>query len=320
MRRDRVGRDEDRAPLPDAALLARSESLGNIEAAELVDIVRDPARRLADRLSAGGILAVLGDPRLERVPALVAVPGGTFLMGTGTAGVDRAVDDWGHLGIDRAWIEKEMPAHPVRVGDFLLGRYPVTNGQYLAFLRATGHPSRPSTWYLGAYPWERSNHPVAGIEPADADAYVDWLRSVTDRNVRLPTEAEWEYAARGGGDREYPWGDEFDAQRANVHETGIHTTTPVGVFPAGATAHGLYDMAGNVEEYVADNFAPYPGGPDVGEDDLTRNAPGYRVTRGGSFARYGDLARTRRRHGPYPGPEYPPGLRVAGDHARDTGS
>jgi formylglycine-generating enzyme required for sulfatase activity len=321
MSHDRVGQDDERAPLMDEALLSVSGSLGHIDATELVNVVQDPVRGLADRLHAGGVLAVLGDPRVERIPALVAVPGGTFLMGTDAPGVDRAVNDWRHLGIERAWIEKEMPAHPVRVGDFLLGRYPVTNGQYLAFLRATGHPSRPSTWYLGAYPWERSNHPVAGIDPRDADAYVNWLRSVTDRNFRLPTEAEWEYAARGGGDLEYPWGDRFDPQRGNVHETSIHTTTPVGVFPAGVTKHGVHDMAGNVEEYVADNFAPYPGGPDLGEgDDLTRNAPVYRVTRGGSFARYGDLARTRRRHGPYPGPEYPPGLRVACDHGQDIGS
>lgn len=100
-----------------------------------------------------------------------------------------------------------------------------------------------------------------GVGASDADAYVAWLAATTGRGFRLSTEVEWEYAARGGGDRELPWGEEFDAGRAN--------------------------------------------------GDLLRALGTYRITRGGSFARYGDLARTRRRHGPYPGPEYPPGFRVA---------
>lgn len=100
-----------------------------------------------------------------------------------------------------------------------------------------------------------------------------------------------------------------------MHETGVHTTTPVGAFPGGRSLHGLLDMAGNVEEFVADRYVPYEGAPaDRKGDDLTRDVgEDYRVTRGGSFARYGDLTRTRRRHGPYPGPEYPPGFRVACD-------
>jgi len=276
------------------------------------EVLGDPGRPTAERIAAGSVLGLVGDPRVPAVPDVVDIPGGEFRMGTDDERLDRALRDWAHLGLQRSWLAKETPARPVRVGAFRLGRYPVTNGQYRAFLDATGHEARPSTWYLGAYPWDRSNHPVAGVGAADADAYVAWLAATTGRDFRLPTEAEWEYAARGGGDREFPWGEEFDAGWANVHETGLGTTTPVGAFPAGRSAHGADDLAGNVEEYVADDFAPYPGGPAPDEqDDLVRALGTYRITRGGSFARYGDLARTRRRHGPYPGPEYPPGFRVA---------
>jgi formylglycine-generating enzyme required for sulfatase activity len=289
-----------------------SETVRNIDVPDLVAAIGDPDRPMADRLIAGAVLGLVGDPRLTTIPELVAIPGGKFRMGTDALGVDRAMDAWGNLGVQREWIEKETPAHEVEVAPFRIGRYPVTNAQYLAFLQDTGYSSAPTTWYLGAYPWDRSNHPVAGVGVADAEAYIGWLRSTTDSRFRLPTETEWEYAARGGTDAEFPWGDDFDPGRANVHETGLHTTSPVGAFPGGVNAYGLFDLAGNVEEYVADDFAPYPGGPNVG-DDLTGAAGTYRVTRGGSFARYGDLARTRRRHGPYPGPEYPPGLRVACD-------
>jgi formylglycine-generating enzyme required for sulfatase activity len=219
---------------------------------------------------------------------------------------------WRHVGVEEDWIRKEAPAHPVELGGFLLGAYPVTNRQYKRFLVATGHAGRPSTWYLGAFPWERANHPVAGVAAADADAYAAWLAGQTSLPVRLPTEAEWEYAAKGPAGYEYPWGDDFDPGRANTRESGIHTTTPVGIYPDGRSPFGLWDMAGNVEEYVADCYHPYLGGQTV-TDHLTEVLGPYRITRGGSFARYGDLARTRRRHGAFPGPLYPCGFRVACD-------
>ncbi len=154
------------------------------------------------------------------------------------------------------------------------------------------------------------NHPVAGIAAQDADAYVTWLAGLTGHPYRLPAEAEWEWAAGGPGRREYPWGNDFDPARANTREAGIHTTTPVGVFPAGAGRYGHLDLAGNVEEYTSGCYRPYPGGNHVA-DHLSQRLGSYRVTRGGSFARHGDLARTRRRHGAFPGPLYPCGFRVA---------
>ncbi|MEO5873590.1 MAG: SUMF1/EgtB/PvdO family nonheme iron enzyme, partial [Streptosporangiaceae bacterium] len=116
--------------------------------------------------------------------------------------------------------------------------------------------------------------------------------------------------ASSGDGREYPWGEDFEPDRANTVDGGPLSTTPVGVYPAGRTPSGLDDMAGNVEEYVADDYLPYPGGPEI-EDDLVRELGRYRVARGGSFTRYGDLARCRRRHGRYARDIYAMGFRLA---------
>src|SRR5262249_259109 len=140
-------------------------------------------------------------------------------------------------------------------------RYPVTNQEYRQFLDETGHTSLPTSWVFGAFPSDRANHPVYTITPGDAEAYAGWLSVRTGRRFRLPTEVEWEYAARGRDEREFPWGDSFDAAKANTVELRLLSTTPVGMFSQGASPFGLLDLAGNVEEYVADVYEPYPGGP-----------------------------------------------------------
>ncbi|MEU0440276.1 SUMF1/EgtB/PvdO family nonheme iron enzyme [Streptomyces sp. NPDC006186] len=277
---------------------------------ELAAVVEDASAALPDRLAAGGMLALIGDPRLTAVPSVCAVPGGTVEIGLSEREVAEVAARWAHVGVEAEWIEKETPVHRVELADYWIATYPVTNAEYQVFLRETGRPERPTTWYLGAYPWERANHPVAGVRPADADAYAAWLAACTGLPWRLPTEAEWEYAAKGPAGLEHPWGDAFDPGAANTRETGLHTTAPVGAFPAGRSPFGVLDMGGNVEEYVADTYRPYCGGPFVA-DHLVQTMGGYRVARGGSFCRYGDLTRTRRRHGPFPGPLYPVGFRLA---------
>lgn len=280
------------------------------DASSLLQVVESPGVSLEERIVAGQLLGMAGDPRTPDVPLLTAVPGGVVRIGLPEERVDDVTQRWAEVGVERDWIEKEAPEHEVMLADYQLGTYPVTNSQWRAWLDAEGWPERPSTWYLGAYPWDRSNHPVAGVSAQAADAYIAWLARRTGIAFRLPIEAEWEHAAKGHEGLEFPWGEEFDAARCNTRETGLHTTTPVGVFPTGRSPYGLSDMAGNVEELVSDDYRPYPGGRLV-EDHLHQSFGDYRVARGGSFARWGDLARTRRRHGPFASPLYPCGLRVA---------
>lgn len=276
----------------------------------LAAAVEDPTLPLAARLAAGSMLAVLGDPRITPVPATCFVPGATVPIGLPADEVGYVTRAWADKGVEESWIVKETPEHPVEIADFWIARYPVTNGEWRDFLADTGLADRPTTWYLGAYPWDRSNHPVAGISAEHADAYARWLSERTGHPWRLPTEAEWEYAAKGPEGRPYPWEGAFDPEAANTRESGVHTTTPVGAFPAGQAPFGAHDMGGNVEEFTADEYVPYPGGEHVA-DHLVESMGSYRVARGGSFARFGDLTRTRRRHGAFPGPLYPVGFRLA---------
>ncbi|MFE7032842.1 formylglycine-generating enzyme family protein [Streptomyces sp. NPDC057621] len=305
---------QEHAPLTTPARLRPAESaaaeLRAADPADLAALVENPSTPLADRLAAGGILALTGDPRITPVPAVCAVPGDTVEIGTPQDVVSAVVLRWSHVGLVRDWIDKESPAHHVDLADYWIATYPVTNAEYAAFLDDTGHPHRPTTWYLGAHPYDRANHPVAGIAATDADRYAAWFAARTGLPWRLPTEAEWEHAAKGPDGLAHPWGDSFEPGRANTREAGIHTTTPVGAFPAGRSPYGVLDMGGNVEEFVSDTYRPYPGGRPV-HDHLAQTMGEYRITRGGGFARFGDLTRTRRRHGAFPGPLYPAGLRLA---------
>ncbi|ONI77934.1 serine/threonine protein kinase [Actinosynnema sp. ALI-1.44] len=299
------------AELTDPALLRLADHrLASADPASLAQRVEDPSVPLGERLAAGSVLGLVGDPRLTPVPATRAVDGGDIRRGLPPEEVAAVVARWSHVGVVADWIEKETPDHTVSVPDFWICTYPVTNEQYWKFLTDTGGQSRPTTWYLGAFPWDRSNHPVAGVTAADADAFAEWLSGSTGHPWRLPTEAEWEYAAAGPDRLEFPWGDTFDPALANTRESGLHTTSPVGAFPGGRSPFGVLDLAGNVEEYVQDDYAPYPGGRHVA-DHLVETMGTYRVARGGSFCRFGDLTRTRRRHGAFPGPLYPVGFRLA---------
>lgn len=135
---------------------------------------------------------------------------------------------------------------PVSVEAFYIDRYPVTNAEYKRFVDATGH-SPPQHWRRGTYSEGKADHPVVYVRWSDAAAYAEWA------GKRLPTEAEWEKAARGIDGREYPWGNEFDKDRCNTNESGIWDTTPVGKYsPGGDSPYGVGDVAGNVWEWTAD--------------------------------------------------------------------
>jgi sulfatase modifying factor 1 len=223
-------------------------------------------------------------------PSLARIPAGDFLMGSADADDD------------------ERPVHRVYVSEFFIGRFPVTHDEYARFIRATGYPApavrslplvaigdRDSTFreLAAPYVWEDAEmprgfaaHPVVLIRHDDAVEYCRWLSVELSRHVRLPTEAEWEKAARGGVEgQRYPWGSDIDAARCNFLTDPAtkrqRGTRPTGTFPP--NSYGLYDVCGNVWEWVGDWYsADYygqgaerdPRGPDTGR---------MRIVRGGSW-------------------------------------
>lgn len=294
-------------PVRDA--VAELVGLGASAWSAMLDDITEPAAR---RHGAGLLLGLVGDPRLSVFdPSMVDIPAATVAMGLAPERLEEVAARWRVLGVQVEWIAKEVPRHEVRVEAFRIGRYPVTNEEFLAFVLDTRWPHRPSAWSHGTYPLASSNHPVYSVSPETADAYAAWLAERTGRRFRLPTEAEWEYAASGGDGREYPWGDEWDPELANTAEAGPLTSTPVGIHPGGRSPFGVYDMAGNVEEYVADDYRPYPGASVIADDLIDTHGDHYRVARGGSYARHGDLCRCARRHGWYPSDHFAMGFRLA---------
>lgn len=192
--------------------------------------------------------------------------------------------------------ENEIPLHQVTISSFRMDRNEVTNARFATFVAA--HPEwgpgrRPADlhngqyldhWSSGSYPEEEADHPVVFVTWHAAQAFCRWAGG------RLPTEAEWEYAARGGDDREFPWGDELPSpDRANYGASGLQETRSVGSYPPNSL--GLHDMAGNVWEWLLDEWKPeYSGEPRadpivgrlVGDDAIDR-VSGRRGLRGGSY-------------------------------------
>jgi len=281
---------------------------------QLLEIIGSRAFSLLDRVVAGNLLSMVGDPRiLDAQHSMVDIAPGEVFIGLDPADLEKVLDNFDGLGLQAKWIEKECPRHSVKLQAFKIAKYPVTNSQYKAFLLDTDYPEVPTSWEFRRYPVERANHPVYTISPEAADAYIYWLAHKTGVPYRLPTEAEWEWVAAGPENFEFPWGNEFNADLANTAETGLFTSSAVGVFVGGESHFGISDMAGNVEEYVASNYAPYPNGRAV-KDHLVELNGDYRVARGGSFARFRDLARTKRRHGHNPkSATYAMGFRLASD-------
>jgi formylglycine-generating enzyme required for sulfatase activity len=133
---------------------------------------------------------------------------------------------------------------------FYIDRYPVTNEDYRAFVEATGHDA-PAHWRRGAWPEGKADHPVVQVNWESAQAYAQWA------GKRLPSESEWEKAARGTDGREWPWGNTFSSSNCNTSESGILDTTPVGAYsPQGDSPYGAGDMAGNVWEWIGGKYSP----------------------------------------------------------------
>jgi len=182
-------------------------------------------------------------------------------------------------------------AHSIYVAAFYLAQYPVTNADYQPFIAAGHRP--PSDWPEGHYHEMLSQYPVVNVSWHDALAYCRWLSTASGQPYRLPTEAEWEKAARGPAAQTYPWGNEFDKTRCNTCESGMGRATPVDAYPTGASPYGVMDLVGNVWEWCRTLHADYPYRADDGREDLT--AEGWRALRGGSWLDYEWGARPARR-------------------------
>ncbi len=305
---------EHYTPTRDEAPAAIYRRLAGTTPAELARFVEDPTASLVFRVTAGRLLALVGDPRIDPfAPKMIEIAGAQAALGLEPENVGRVVSSLAGTGALPEWIAKECPLHKVALKHYRLARYPVTNLEFREFLSDTRFAELPTSWEFGRYPHEKANHPVYTVSEHAADCYAAWLAVRTGRRFRLPCEAEWEFAAAGPDRREYPWGNFFRPAFANTLECGLLCSTPVGAFPAGNSPFGICDMAGNVEEYVADLYRPYPGATLAVEDDLARSLGRYRVARGGSFTRFRDLARCKRRHGRYPKPIYVMGFRLAED-------
>jgi formylglycine-generating enzyme required for sulfatase activity len=206
--------------------------------------------------------------RADNGAEMVLVPAGEFWMGS-----DDGNDD-------------EKPRHRVDLDAYYIDRYEITNGLYQRFMEAT-HRGVPRFWSHSHL--NGASQPVVGVSWHDAERYCRWV------GKRLPTEAEWEKAARGDDGRTYPWGEQWDSSRANSKESQRIGPAPVGSYPSGVSPYGAYDMAGNVWEWVADWYVKdyyersprqNPRGPETGP---------WKALRGGSWGYLPSLLRTTSR-------------------------
>jgi formylglycine-generating enzyme required for sulfatase activity len=219
-------------------------------------------------------------------PPLCHIGAGSFRMGSDPQEDTDTEDD-------------ELPQHTVETGSYWwIGAYPVTVAEYDCAVRV-GVVREPRfgliTW---TYQLQGLDVPVNCISWADATAYAAWLARLTGQAWRLPTEAEWEKAARGTDGRIYPWGNRWDSSRANVD--GLDGPTPVGAFAerGDTSPYGAHDLAGNAWEWTSSLFRPYPYSPDDGREDSA--TMGTRVLRGGSWGSYASEARSAHRNGNAP--------------------
>jgi formylglycine-generating enzyme required for sulfatase activity len=221
----------------------------------------------------GGPVAVSqsGQSGAPAPEGMAMIPAGPFMMGSRATASHVGF----HVGVD------EVPMHEVVLPAFYLDRTEVTNAQYAKFLQVSGRPLPADPKDPDYYRWKgptppagQEQYPVMYVNWYDAQAYCEWA------GKRLPTEEEWEKAARGTDQRQWPWGDTFDAAKCNSYEAGLKWSAPVGSLPQGDSPYGIHDMCGNVAEWTSSWYLPYPG------STVKRSAFGehYKVARGGAWA------------------------------------
>jgi formylglycine-generating enzyme required for sulfatase activity len=234
------------------------------------------------RLESGQVLAHFWKPPYGE-PEWITIPAGEFWMG--------GEDEY-----------DGKPIHKVSLPEYQIARVPVTNAQY-AFYVQDVKARPPEHWRGGSVPSGLENHPVVNVTWHEAVAYCKWLGEKIQKAVSLPSEVEWEKAARGSNDkRGYPWGDDWRELHCNSDELGLNDTTPVGLFLNGASPYGLLDMSGNVWEWTrsiwSDKFK-YPYQLNDGREEL--QSTDTRVLRGGAFLNLSGDARCSYRFRGLPG-------------------
>lgn len=228
-------------------------------------------------------------------PEMILIPAGQFRMGSKRR--------------HRFAQDNEQPQHTLYLPNYYIAKTVVTNAQYAAFVQ-DAREHRPTHWgsERGRPPMRKETHPVVHVSWREAVAYCRWLSGVTGKHYRLPSEAEWEKAARGADGRAYPWGRRRYEGRCNNADEDWDDTSPVGLYPRGASPYGLLDVAGNVWEWTAslwgeDSLEPdfeYPYDPKDGRENPRAGDDMRRVLRGGSFVDVAGDVRCAVRHAHLP--------------------
>ena len=197
------------------------------------------------------------------------------------------------------WFYKEYPEHIVELQDFSILKYPITNYQYIQFIKLSNNKSSLPSSMINKEPM---NNPVWSITMKQCNQYSyvlqKLIRNYFGQNIqiRLPTEEEWEYCARGKTNNIYPYANDFYIKQGNTIESKIGMTTSVFKYEDFCSTFGVCDLAGNVEEWTSSNYKAYPGGVII-KDDLYKENKQYNILKGGSYLLGGDLTRCARRHG-----------------------
>ncbi len=227
---------------------------------------------------------------------MVLIPAGEFMMGTDNVRKNAA-------GL-------ETPAHNVTMDKpYYIDVYEVTNGQWIKFLTESG--TKVESNWRPLYSIGKEDVPVANLTLDDAKAYCEWA------GRRLPTEAEWERAARGPENLSFPWGDTYDPSKSNTNDMSYHRPVDVGTFETDKSGYGVYDMMGNVQEWTSDRLRPYPRS-EARNNDAFKSRFRLYAPRGSSYAFKGNSMTLMTRSG-YPAKaQYGTGFRCAKDAEEET--
>ena len=239
----------------------------------LVEFLKNSNIALSERYEVGLILDYLGDPRPgvgvdeNNIPNIkwVEIPAGEFLMGSSPE--------------DKEAYANEVPQHLVELGTYHISKYPITVAQFRTYIRSTESASNLANYGQTRIQEEsedyQSNFPITGVDFYEAKSFCAWLSKKLQYEVRLPTQEEWEKAARGKDGRFYPWGNEFQSDKCNVNNN-VSKLCAVGLFPDGASPYGVLDMCGNVWEWTSSMWQA--------ESGQRRELGKFHEIRGGAFS------------------------------------